>query len=121
MKTLILTMLLCVVTGCGGSSGAHRAATNYDSIRNFAKSAKAQEEASFRVTIAQETVTHKAEQAKYNDMIKNPQKYADVVDLTTGQNIPDPAPQVSPTSKFNDNTPEQFNISARGNKFILRR
>lgn len=111
-----LVIALCMLAGCGASH--QRATDNYDSIREFAKTAKKQEDSSFKVTIAQETAVHKAEQAKYNDMIKNPGKYADVVDLSTGQNIEVPQEPHIP-GKFNDNTPESFQIAPGGKKFLV--
>ncbi len=109
--TACCILILCL---CGCKSNTKRAENpNYESIRNCAKAAKKAENTTFKQTIAEETVVHKREQAKYDAIIAHPEKYADVVDLATGQNIP-PAAVFVPDGTLpdiaNPNTPQEFKI-----------
>jgi hypothetical protein len=122
MKRLLIVLML-VLTGC--THHVNRS-PGYEQIVNCAKEGKARENATYKISVAEMAAAHKAEQKKYDAIIAHPERYADVVDLSTGQNIPNATysdapqtPQVpsAPAGEqlpdiANPNTPQDFTIPA---------
>lgn len=113
MKKLALICIL-MLTGCGNNTNPK--------VVDFAHTAKAQENASYKQSKAEMKERHEQEQARYDDMIKHPGKYAEVCAVPATYHTPQPQPAVGdilvePGQDVTDpNTPAVFNIPAKKDK-----
>lgn len=112
IKVICCFVACLLFSGCESSS---KRAVNpqLEQIRNCAKRGKVAENATFKKTIADETVVHKREQAKYDAIIAHPEKYAEVVDLPPAAAAPAPVvfqPAGTLIDITDPNAPQTFKI-----------